>query len=182
MNDQAEVYKRLGPKTLAIFVLQKSGVLFLCIGAIVVSVILLQVAPPEYAVFLNKIIGGIVAASIVIFAGIFSVAYGAYVRYSITLGTDNIKITRGLINEEEIGIPYRRIKDARIERDVADQLLGTSDVIINMSGMDEGGSGSGESVIVLPAIDKDIASHIQDEIVKRAEVEEIHVQPGAFKQ
>ena len=104
----------------------------------------------------------------------------AYVRYSITLTTDDLKITRGLINEEEIGIPYRRIKDARIECDVADQILGTSDVVINLSDTD-GASAGDKSVIVLPAIDKDIASHIQSEIVRRAEIEEIHIESSALK-
>ena len=75
MDEQVEVYKRLGSKTLAIFVLQKSGVLFLSVGAIVVAIVLSRVAPPEYELLLNKIIGGIVAGSVVIFAGIFSVAY-----------------------------------------------------------------------------------------------------------
>ena len=133
MKENTEIYKRLGLKTLVIFVFQKSGILFLCVGAIVISIVLLQIVPPEYALLLNKIMGGIIVASVMIFAGIFSVAYATYLRYSIELTTDVLKIKRGFINEEEIGIPYRRIKDVKIERDVVDQLLGFVDLVFGVS-------------------------------------------------
>lgn len=181
MDEQAEVYKPLGSKTLAIFVLQRIGVLFVFAAAVFISLIVARTLPPDYAALLHRIAGGIAAMGIVVFAVIFVVAYVTYTRYSITLTADDLKMTRGFINEEEIGIPYRRIQDALIERDVADQVFGTSDIVIHMAYTEVGGSQGNASVLVLPSIDKDIAAHIQSEIVKRAEIEEIHVEPNAMK-
>ena len=177
MDEQIEVHARLGTKTLIIFVLQKSRVLFLFVVAITVSFILLQIAPLEYSIVLYRIIGGIAVGGVVVFTVIFFTAYVTYMRYSITLTSDVLKVTKGFINEEEIGVPYRRIKEVKIERDVADQLLGTSDVIISLSGADEDESGRIQSIIVLPAIEKELASHIESEVVKRAEIEKIDVDP-----
>lgn len=181
MDGEGEVYKRLGPKTLVIFVLQKIGILFLFAIAIVVAFFLTSIAPSEYTSLLYMITGGIVAAGVVVGGMIVLVAYITYARYSIVLTPDNLQITRGFINEEEIGIPYRRIKDVRIERNIADQFIGTSDILINTTGADEDGPHGNTSLIILPSIEKNLAAHIQSEIVKRAEIEEIHIEPNAIK-
>jgi len=175
---EGEVYKRLGSKTLAMFVLQKIGILFIFVVAAVVFFFLAIIMPLDAGVSYT-IMGWIVAVGVLVGGMIVLMAYITYVRYSITLTADNIKITRGFINEEEIGIPYRRIKDARIERNIADQLMGTSDILINTTSADDDGSHGGTSLLILPAIEKNLASHIQSEIVKRAEIEEIHIEPNA---
>jgi len=177
-NMEGEVYKRLGSKTLAMFVLQKIGILFIFVVAAVVFFFLAIIMPLDAGVSYT-IMGWIVAVGVLVGGMIVLMAYITYVRYSITLTADNIKITRGFINEEEIGIPYRRIKDARIERNIADQLMGTSDILINTTSADDDGSHGGTSLLILPAIEKNLASHIQSEIVKRAEIEEIHIEPNA---
>jgi len=180
MEEQAEVYKPLGIKTLTLFILQKIPILGFFLAAAMICRVMLRVMP-MYAGMLYWIMAVIIGGGFVTAGIIFTAAYIMYTRYGITLAPDNLKITRGFINEEEIGIPYRRVKDARIERDVIDQLVGTSDILINTADADDGGRDVRASFIVLPAIEKNLAAHIQSEMVKRAQVEEIRVEPSVEK-
>jgi uncharacterized membrane protein YdbT with pleckstrin-like domain len=95
------------------------------------------------------------------------------------LSADNIKISRGLIAEEEIGIPFRRIKEVNFVRSLTDQMLGVSNVVLIVLGEDDGGPLSQESKIILPSLDVRIAKQIQDIILNKAEVEEVDMNAAA---
>ncbi|MDP3778593.1 MAG: PH domain-containing protein [bacterium] len=174
MEQQEEVYRPLGSKTLMLFILRKSAVLFLFLIVAIICVVVIRIMP-VYATLMYQVIGVIIKMAVALAGIIVAVEYIMYTRYGITLGVDNLKITRGFINHQEFGIPYRRVKHARIERDIIDQLLGTSDIFINTTDTDEGDSGGNESFIMLPAIEKNLAARIQGEILRRAQIEEIRV-------
>ena len=114
---------------------------------------------------------------------ILLVAWLEYIHYGIFIDEKNLKIKKGLIAEEDTGVPYRRIKDVKIERSLLDQILGMSDIVVTILGSDESRiqkpvEDDEDDVIFLPAIEKETALHIQDMILKKAQVEQIDVLSG----
>ena len=97
-----------------------------------------------------------------------------YIRYGVFIDDKDFKVDRGLFSIEHIGIPYRRIQDVKIQRSLIDQFFGVSNIVITILGSDET-PGSHKDSIILPSIDKNIALHIQDIVLKKAQVEQIHV-------
>lgn len=95
-----------------------------------------------------------------------------YINFVFFLDTDAVKIRRGIFNKQEVAIPYRQIQDVDIERNFAYQILGLSELVILTAGHEEKDQG-GESEGVLPALDKDLADSLRDELLRRANVEKI---------
>ncbi|OGZ67964.1 MAG: hypothetical protein A3D44_01610 [Candidatus Staskawiczbacteria bacterium RIFCSPHIGHO2_02_FULL_42_22] len=79
-----------------------------------------------------------------------------------------------IISEDITVIPYRHIQDVKIQRSLLDQILGMSDIVITISG-EEGQNENFEhkDTVFLPAIEKKSALHIQDMILKKAQVEQM---------
>lgn len=100
------------------------------------------------------------------------VGWLVYVNYKFCLGDNALKIKRGIFNKEEIAVPYRQIQDATIERDLSYQMFGLSRLTILTAGHEEAGE-TGEAEGILPALDKDVAEKIRDELLRRANVERV---------
>lgn len=177
MNEAGETYDKLGSKTLLVFLLRRSSALFVFIFMFITFLIVQHWAPDIIVGMLPVITLGLLIVGVIIFVFTLLFALLEYSRLSISLTEDDIKITRGLVTVEEIGVPYRRIKAINIERDVLDQMLGMSRVSVTVLGEEEGVARTEQSSIILPPINKDLAAHIRDEVLKKAEVEVEEMRP-----
>jgi uncharacterized membrane protein YdbT with pleckstrin-like domain len=182
-------YNTLGKKTLAIFVLQRVQAAFIFL---VISIVLFVLQGQS---FLAKIptgstslnISGWVGLGALVILGLFIiffligflVAWLDYTNYKFALGEDSLKIKRGVLNKEEVAIPYRQIQDVDIDRDLSFLMLGLSRIVILTAGHEDEPKDeeSGESEGMLPAIDKDLAEWLQAELLKRANIQKVVESP-----
>jgi uncharacterized membrane protein YdbT with pleckstrin-like domain len=173
-------YHTLGRTTLWMFVLARIQpavvLLILSVGLFVVS----QQAFPASGTFAGVGYYALLGSGIclllfiLVFAILVLLGWLVYKNYTFALAEDSLKIRRGIMSKEEIAIPYRQIQDVDIERDFSFQMLGLSKIVILTAGHeDEKSADDDESEGVLPAIDKDLASWLQGELLKRADVQKV---------
>ncbi len=173
-----KTYSPLGEKTLFMLILKKSAVCILLLPALVVGIIALQYVPEMYFDTAVYVLYGYAAIVFLIICATFFIGWLQYLRYGIVLDSEDVKIQTGLIATEQMGIPYRRIKDVNIKRSLLDQLFGVSDLVITILDSDMNPAKK-EPIIFLPSIDQRVALDIQDAMLNRAEVEQIHVSENA---
>lgn len=173
----AEKYENLGSKTLWLFILDRS----------MVAAVILLVSLGLF--FIGKTTGPLnvlnlftldiyiisffgFALFVVAFAIAAFVGWLVYANYKFLLGADALKIKKGVLNKEEVAIPYRQIQDVTIERDLSYQMFGLSKLTILTAGHEEAGE-TGEAEGILPALDADVAEKMRDELLRRANVEKV---------
>jgi uncharacterized membrane protein YdbT with pleckstrin-like domain len=178
-------YQKLGGKTLTIFVLQRIGapfvLLLVSIGlfAIQGESFVTQIPIPNFAKYINLAAWACLVLFAIFFLLAFLIAWFIYTNYKFALGDNSLKIKRGILNKEEIAIPYRQIQDVDIDRDLSFQMMGLSRLVILTAGHeDTPDSGDdpaekGQSEGYLPALDKDLAEWLQTELLKRANVQKV---------
>lgn len=132
-------------------------------------------------VFLARLKTGVSAGSFVlgapffllIFLGIcFVWAKLTYHFYRYELREDGFRKESGVIYKKYVTIPYERIQNVDIYRGILARLLGLSDLQIQTAGASAvvsryGTSGAGAEGR-LPAVSKEIAEELRDELVRRA--------------
>jgi uncharacterized membrane protein YdbT with pleckstrin-like domain len=176
-----EKYHKLGGKTLLIFFLQRvhaSTVLFLlAVGLFAVKNQPFVGKTPlgdlrPYADFIAW--GAFALFALVALLTLFYV-WLVYINYKFFLGADALKIKRGILNKEEVAIPYRQIQNINVVRDLSFQLFGLSRLVILTAGEEDVPSEGedGESEGILPGLDKDLAEWLQAELLRRANVQKI---------
>ncbi len=172
-------YQRLGRKTLSIFILERINASFIFL---LISLVLFAIDGQEFVAkttisHLPYYIGLVAWISLAAFAVLLAVAvlvaWLTYVNYRFSLGDDSLKIKRGVIDKEEIAIPYRQIQDVDIDRSPGFQMMGLSRIVILTAGHEEKGDKPDESEGILPALDKDLAEWLQNELLKRANVQKV---------
>jgi uncharacterized membrane protein YdbT with pleckstrin-like domain len=176
-----ETYHKLGGKTLMMFVIQRiQAALVLLIVAIVLWVIQSQSFLAQIPISnLNQYIGLAADACFLLFAFFFLIAFFIawliYINYKFSLGEDSLKIKRGILNKEEVAIPYRQIQDVDIDRNLSLRMLGVSRILILTAGQTEvkPGDDEDESEGILPALDRDLAEWLQAELLKRANIQKV---------
>lgn len=173
MDNQTKEYRRLGGKTLFILIFKRTSILFILALIAALIYFLTAYVPPAYQSWANLAESAALVLILVFAFFIILIGYLEYSRYRISLNGESIEINRGIIREEEIGVPFRRIKEASVKRGIIDQLLGLSTLVLTVLGEDEGNIFSKESKIKLPVLDKKIAQEIQEIILQRAGVEEM---------
>ena len=168
-----------------IFVLQR---ILAPLLLLVVSFILLSIEGQPYLVTaqfgnLNPYVGyaALITFGLSILFGIlgFLVAWLIYINYKFCFGEDSLRIKRGILNKEEIAIPYRQIQDVDLVRDFSFMILGLSRIIILTAGHedhDPSDDADARSVGLLPAIDKNLAEWLQAQLLKRANVQKVIMQ------
>ena len=166
-------YERLGFKTYILLTLRRAVLLFVVILAIIALSLAWNYIPVEYSTIAQMTLLGLGIAFVLLAIIIILLGFLEYRHYKIYITDETIKIYRGLISEEEVGLPFRRVKQANIERGLMDQILGVSQIRLTVTG-DEDGAGP-ENKYLLTALDKNLAQEIQNIILKEAEVEEINV-------
>lgn len=182
--EESYTYQKLGNKTLAIFVLQRIGApLVLCLVSIGLLSIqgesfINQIPIPDFGKYVSIVAWGCFTLFVIFFGLAFLIAWLVYINYKFALGDNSLKIKRGILNKEEIAIPYRQIQDVDITRDISFQLLGLSRIVILTAGHEDGpnedeAGEQGQSEGYLPALDKELAEWLQAELLKRANVQKV---------
>jgi uncharacterized membrane protein YdbT with pleckstrin-like domain len=179
-----EIYHTLGKKTLTIFVLQRiqASLILLIVGLVLLVLegqsFLAQIPIPN----LGQYIGLAADACFILFGFFFIfsflIAWLIYINYKYMLSEDSLKVQRGILNKEEIAIPYRQIQDVDIDRDLSLRIMGVSRIVILTAGHEDApGEGNpnerGESEGYLPALDRDLAEWLRDELLRRANVQKV---------
>jgi uncharacterized membrane protein YdbT with pleckstrin-like domain len=174
-----EQYHTLGKKTLAIFVLARIHATFILLLLTIALFVVSQQSflsnipvpnLPSYVIFAAWLALTLFA---IVFVGTFFVAWLIYINYKFFLGEDSLKIKRGILEKEEIAIPYRQIQDVDLERDLSFQMMGLSRIVILTAGHDDEKPLEDDSEGILPALDKDLAEWLQAELLKRANVQKV---------
>src|ERR1035441_4836315 len=138
-----EVYHTMGKKTFWIFFLQRMHASFILLLLTIVLFVLSQQAFLAKLSITNLADYTMMAAwiclalFIVALAITFLIAWFVYSTYKFCLGDDSLKIKRGILNKEEVAIPYRQIQDVDIDRDLSFQLMGLSRIIILTAGQED---------------------------------------------
>ncbi|HVO29073.1 MAG TPA: PH domain-containing protein [Candidatus Paceibacterota bacterium] len=173
-------YHKLGPKTLWIFVLQRvnAAAAFLLLAVVLFAIKdepFLKLAAPvgDLRPYANIGAWAVLGIFVIVFFFTFLVAWLIYINYKYMLGDDSLKIKRGILNKEEVAMPYRQIQDVDIERDLSFQMMGLSRIVILTAGHEDEKPEDDESEGILPAMDKDLAEWLQAELLKRANVQKV---------
>jgi len=175
-----EVYHTMGRKTFWIFFLERvhaAAILLLLTIALFVlegQSFLVSTAVGDLTKYVALAAWIALALFLAALAVTFLVAWLIYTSYKFCLGADSLKIKKGILNKEEVAIPYRQIQDVDIDRDLSFQMMGLSRIVILTAGHDDDGKpGDDESEGALPALDKDLAEWMQAELLKRANVQKV---------
>lgn len=168
---EQNVFSQLGPKTFFLLLIHRlwAGLLFLIL-AFVVN-LLSRPFPLLWDISLIGVGLGVFLLFISICAGWLD-----YYRYRIELADDSISITRGVIRTKEAVIPYKRIQNIMLERGIFDQIIGTSHLRFSISHAEgEQQSEMSRIPIILPALQYALAEHLQNELMKRANTDNISI-------
>lgn len=182
-------YQKLGIRTFWVFVLEYSGLaafifllwLFLIIieGIGIPKVFSFASAYPVIISIINTgFAWGVLIGLLLWIVALLFAFLGAgldYYGYQFFLDVDALKIKRGVINKDEISIPYRQIANVDVEQTFVHQLLGVSRVAILTAGHEDKNGDTNEdfSEGALPVIEKDKAEEMRDILIKRANVEKV---------
>jgi uncharacterized membrane protein YdbT with pleckstrin-like domain len=174
-----EVYHTMGRKTFWIFFLERIHAAFILLLLSIALFILSAQSFLATTQFGNLTPWALLAAEvcgllfIVVFAIAFLIAWLIYKNFKFCLGDDSLKIKKGILNKEEVAIPYRQIQDVDIKRDLSFQMLGLSRIVILTAGHEDEKPEGDDSEGILPALDKDLAEWLQAELLKRANVQKV---------
>lgn len=169
-------FEHLGRKSLIIFILIMTppmGLVLLLITTIyVIREQLPELAKPYigigiFSLFICFILSGIAAVVI---------GYLKYITYRFSIDEDALHIEKGIINREIISIPYRQIQNINIDRNIFNRIFGLSTLVITTAAheeKDEEGTSSFEAEGFLPYLDYPRAQEIQNELMKRTNVEKV---------
>jgi uncharacterized membrane protein YdbT with pleckstrin-like domain len=185
--NQPQKYQKLGSLTFWIFVFENGGPALLAFVLFVIALFLkltgassfLSSTSPDLAASLDVFLfwGILISFGFLIFAILLALCLGTidYFTYSFVLDENALRIKRGILNVEETSIPYRQIQDVDIERPVLYQMLGASRLVILTAGQSDKSDDDfqDESEGTLPAIRKDLAESLREELLKRANVEKV---------
>jgi uncharacterized membrane protein YdbT with pleckstrin-like domain len=108
------------------------------------------------------------------------IAYLNYQNYQIMLSDDSLKIKKGIFSKLEIAIPFRQIQDVDIEQSVQFRMFGLSKLIILTAGHEdetEQGIDKDESEGLIPVVDQTLATQLQTELLKRADIQKVVQEP-----
>jgi uncharacterized membrane protein YdbT with pleckstrin-like domain len=186
-------YQYLGHKTLILFIIEKSKVFFLFLFITIISFILNIFAAKPISFFVSKnlsflfktelnfsptlkwisIIGffiSLIALGLAILIG-----WLKYVNYRFVLDDNALKIKRGILNKEEVSIPYQRIQDVNVDRVLFYRTIGLSRLVVLTASHEEQEQGEPKSEAegILPAIDHDLAAKIKEDLLRRSSVERV---------
>lgn len=111
--------------------------------------------------------------AIVIFVVCIFAARFVYKGQTFCLSTDALKIRKGIFTKQEIAIPYRQIQNVEIERTFFQQISGVSKITIVTAGHDDVTTTQDESRVVIETMDRDVATVLQEELLRRADVQKV---------
>jgi uncharacterized membrane protein YdbT with pleckstrin-like domain len=169
------IYMNLGERTFWLILSEKLSFSF---GFFILALILSFVRKSSFvSPDLVRSIGllGIAAwaAFFVFLIAAFIASRLVYRNNAFAFSEDALKIRRGVFTKLEIAIPYRQVQNVEIERTLIQQMMGISKVVIITAGTDNPATSRDESSCTMPVIDKDIAIGLQNELLRRADVQKV---------
>ena len=178
-------YQYLGRKTLALFILNRSRIalILLLVSGGLFALFNVDIPIPQgtsFPITSANLHQAVRLGALISLAGFF-VALGialligwlVYINYRFMVGEDALRVKRGVLNKEEVAIPFRQIQDVTIERDLSYQMWGLSRIVILTAGHEEKSEVRDESEGILPAIDKALAEQLQETLLQKANVEKV---------
>lgn len=171
-----EEYKSLGSKTYWMFMSQRSDLSWIFLVLSVLLSIGRTFAPLPYSRYIGV---AAVSAFVVFFIALAYAALAGWIIYKshgYLLADDALRIKQGVLTRQEIAIPYRQIQNIDIERTLSQRMMGLSRLIILTAGHED--QGKSESEGILPAMDKRLADELQQELIKRTNVEKVVEEPN----
>ncbi len=169
-----ETWTRLGSRTYWLFLFQKVSVaaIFLVLAILFTIGRSLTSIPAQVTPYLG--IAGAVCFVIFFIAIVVSAlsAWFEYRSHAYCLTDTALKVRQGILSKQEIAIPYRQIQNVDIERSVSEQMLGLSRLVILTAGHDDADQ-TDHAEGILPAMEKNSASALQADLLKRADVEKV---------
>ena len=168
-------YYKLGLKTFWLTLAERLSVsvALLVIGSILAVTLRIGIIPAEVK---GLVALAIIAFFVLFFVSLIAVTFATWLSYTyhtFSLDSDAIRIRKGIFTKIETSLPYRQIQNVEVERRLLFQLLGLSKLVIITAGHDNPNTQRNESEGVLPAIDKYIATALQDELVRRSDVQRV---------
>lgn len=173
---EVEKYQYLGPKTFLIFTLRKSLLFFIFL---VLSILLFSISfvfEGNFSSALKQLGSAIMLLAAVFLIFTLFYVWLEYRNFRFMISVNAFKVKKGIIQKEEIAIPYRQIQSVNIKRTIFDQIFRVSKLIILTAGEeDKEEKIKGESEAILPVIDKKLALKIQEELLKRTNIEQVPI-------
>lgn len=172
--------QHLGQKAF-IFTIVKSvfAGLALLIATIILSVLrgilASRIQSPGFAGIFDLVLLGLFILTVIVFAAGIIISWLAYQNHTFTVQEFDLKIKRGILNKEEISIPYRQIQDVDIERSILYGLLGISRLVIITAG-EEKPAGIEETSGILDPIDKELAEEIQNNLQEKIGIQTVETE------
>ncbi len=182
-------YQKLGIRTFWVFVLENSALTAFVFILWLALIIIEGIGIPRVFSFASAypnilaLISTVFAWGVILGLGLWIVALlfaflGAsldYYGYQYLLDTDALKVKRGIINKDEISIPYRQISNVDVEQTFVHQILGVARVAILTAGHEDKNGDTKEdfSEGALPVISKNKAEEMRDILIQRANVEKV---------
>jgi membrane protein YdbS with pleckstrin-like domain len=156
---------KLGGRAFLLFLMRRikfSLFLFVLTAAVWYSV---RFYPQGYAAWGNYASEILFFISIAYFLVVLLRTYTEYRVYTFTFTEEAFVVTKGYITKSEIAALYHQIQNVNIERTPFDRMGGVSSVVIFLSG---GQHDSPHNRIVLPAVERERAKLVQQELLVRA--------------
>jgi uncharacterized membrane protein YdbT with pleckstrin-like domain len=162
-------YKPLGGRTLMLFIMKRGTFSYIILLVIIASFVFSRFVPYEYTGILSNIILTGIVAFVISYLIVVFLGWLEYIHYGVFIKDDGFEVTKGMFSELEVGVPYRFVREVRLERSVADQIFGVSNVVVKILGEVEGLPFSKEHEIILPSINYKMAAEIQESILNKSD-------------
>lgn len=171
-----DTHYNLGSKTFWYFFGKNSltGFVFLIIALIISIIRSYSGGNPEIASALRIASWFSFIIAVIGFIAAFISSKMIYKNTGFTLGEDALIISHGVFTKEEFAIPYRQIQNIEIERTLGNQMMGISRLMILTAGEEtEEEKKRDDPEGVFPVIDKEIAISLENELLKRANIQKV---------
>jgi uncharacterized membrane protein YdbT with pleckstrin-like domain len=168
-------YQTFGKRTYWIFLAQWLGFPVFLLGAAFLISLVRKTGLVPVGLQKHVAITSYVFLAFAFITCLVSVLVARYVYRSrgFSLANDAFKIKQGIFTKQEMAIPYRQIQNVEIERTFTQQILGVSKIVIVTAGSDDAKTEFNESKGILNTVDKELASALQEELIKRSDIQRI---------
>ena len=164
----------LGYRAFWIFFIENSRWFFASLLGtfILVSVVEMNVVDPQYYEPLVEITLLLILVCMITFFGGAAAAGVQYLAFRYSLEQDAFKIKSGILNINVEAIPYRQMQNVDIQRDLLYRFFGLSRLVILTAGTEDAKGGE-HSEGIIPALDKGVASRLQEELLQRSNIAKV---------
>ncbi len=184
---QEGVYYRFGKKTLTLALSRSFSFLIFAVLAFMVlffargKVALLSIAHQGTfltlfdSILKNITFYGMIALGIIFVILVFS-AWLDYQSREFMLDQYALRIRSGIFSRHEITIPYGEIQNVNMNETFSGRMMGVVELLVLTAGHEDKGE---ESSGIFQMIDRNVATNLQDELLRRASASNFHFGSGA---